>query len=53
MVLYFPQDKVRVLGIYQCGVGLMMSLDRNEKTNDVLFQRVVVVREDHKINDEA
>lgn len=53
VVLYFPQDKVRVQGIYQCGVGLMMSLDRNEKTNDVLFQRVVVVRKNHEINDPA
>ena len=53
VVLYFPQDKVRVQGIYQCGVGLMMSLDRNEKTNDVLFQRVVIVREDHTIDNEA
>lgn len=53
ITLYFPQDRVLKKKEYFCGVGIMLSLDRNEKNKDILIQRVVMLREDHIIDDEA
>lgn len=53
ITLYFPQDRVLKKKEYFCGVGIMLSLDRNEKNKDILIQRVVMLREDHIVDDEA
>lgn len=51
IVLYFPQERARDAGNYQCGVGVAMTMDRHHR--HVLLQRVVLLQKDLNIDDDT